>query len=132
MGERIESRMKLYKPGPGGHFILLDWPHEFPWPAFGEPDYVEGHCGRSNGRPLLPWPERGSSGHGQVKLVSDVSMLYWFVVIAEPGKSYRFYVNGKLYRQVLAPGGVPKETEKAVTTVSSAQYNIPLYGLRWP
>jgi hypothetical protein len=37
-------------------------------------------------------------------------------------------VNGKLYKQVLAPGGVPKEAEKAVTTVSSAPYNIPLYG----
>jgi hypothetical protein len=35
-------------------------------------------------------------------------------------------------RQVLAPGSVPKESEKAVTTVLSAPYNIPLYELRWP
>ena len=41
-------------------------------------------------------------------------MLNWFTVTAEriPGKSYRWYVNGKLYKQVLAPGGVPKEAEK--------------------
>jgi hypothetical protein len=25
-GERIQSRMKLYKPGPGGHFLPLGWP----------------------------------------------------------------------------------------------------------
>ena len=76
----------------------------------------------------------GWSGHGQVRLQSDVSMLDWFVVTAEriPGKSYRWYVNGKLYKQVLAPGGVPKEEEKAVTTVLSAPYNIPLYELRRP
>ena len=76
----------------------------------------------------------GWSGHGQVRLQSDVSMLDWFVVTAEriPGKSYRWYVNGKLYKQVLAPGGVPKEEEKAVTTVLSAPYNISLYELRWP
>jgi hypothetical protein len=41
-------------------------------------------------------------------------------------------VNGKLYKQVLALGGVPKEEEKAVTTVLSAPYNIPLNELRWP
>jgi hypothetical protein len=51
---------------------------------------------------------------GQVRLQSDVSTLDWFVVTAEriPGKSYGWYVNGKLYKQVLAPGGVPKEEEK--------------------
>jgi hypothetical protein len=40
----------------------------------------------------------GWSGHGQVRLQSDVSMLDWFVVTAEriPGKSYRWYVNGKI------------------------------------
>jgi hypothetical protein len=76
----------------------------------------------------------GSSGQGQVRLQSDVTMLDWFVVTAEriPGKSYRWYVNGKLYKQVRAPGGVPKAEEKAVTTVLSAPYNIPLYELRWP
>jgi hypothetical protein len=51
---------------------------------------------------------------------------------AHPGKSYRWYVNGKLYKQVLAPGGVPKADENAVTTVLSAPYNIPLYELQWP
>jgi hypothetical protein len=40
-------------------------------------------------------------------------------------------VNGKLYKQVLAPGGVPKEEEKAVTTVLNSPYSIPLYELRW-
>jgi hypothetical protein len=61
-------------------------------------------------------------------------MLDWFVVTAEriPGKSYRSYVNGKLYKQVLAPGGVPKESERAVITVLNSPYNIPLYELRWP
>lgn len=44
-------------------------------------------------------------------------MLDWFVITAEriPGKNYRSYMNGKLYKQVLAPGGVRKESEKAVT-----------------
>jgi hypothetical protein len=43
-----------------------------------------------------------------------VSTLDWFVVTAEriPGKSYGWYVNGKLYKQVQAPGGVPKEEEE--------------------
>jgi hypothetical protein len=41
-------------------------------------------------------------------------MLNWFTVTAEriPGKSYRWYVNGKLYKQVLAPGGVPTEPRR--------------------
>jgi hypothetical protein len=44
-------------------------------------------------------------------------MLDWLVITAEriPGKNYRWYMNGKLYKQVLAPGGVRKESEKAVT-----------------
>jgi hypothetical protein len=56
----------------------------------------------------------GWSGHGQVRLQSDVSMLDWFVVTAEciPGKGCHWDVNGKLYKQVLAPGGVPKGEEK--------------------
>jgi hypothetical protein len=56
----------------------------------------------------------GWSGHGQVRLQSDVSMLDWFVVTAEciPGKGCHWDVNGKLYKQVLAPGGVPKEEKK--------------------
>jgi hypothetical protein len=50
------------------------------------------------------------SGQGQVELVSDVNANQWFVLTAEriPGKSYRWYVNGKLYKQVLAPGLTPK------------------------
>jgi hypothetical protein len=45
-----------------------------------------------------------------VELVSDVNANQWFVLTAEciPGKSYRWYVNGKLYKQVLAPGLAPK------------------------
>jgi hypothetical protein len=127
---------EVYKPGPGGHFVPLGWPRQNSnWPAFGEPDYVEVDTG---GSPTVGgWfhvQNGGSSGQGQVRLQSDVSMLDWFTVTAEriPGKSYRWYVNGKLYKQVLAPGGVPKDSEKAVTTVLSAPYNIPLYELRWP
>jgi hypothetical protein len=47
----------------------------------------------------------GSGGQGQVELVSDVNANQWFVITAEriPGKSYRWYVKGKLYKQVLAP-----------------------------
>jgi hypothetical protein len=61
----------------------------------------------------------GSSGQGQVELVSDVNANQWFVVTAErvPGKSYRWYVNGKLYKQVLAPGLTPKPEEAGVTKV---------------
>jgi hypothetical protein len=135
-GERIQMRAKLYKPGPGGHFVPLGWPRlNSNWPANGEPDYVEVDTG---GSPTVGgWfhvQNGGSSGQGQVRLQSDVSMLDWFTVTAErvPGKSYRWYVNGKLYKQILAPGGVPKAEEKAVTTVLNAPYNIPLYELRWP
>jgi hypothetical protein len=48
---------------------------------------------------------RWISGQGQVRLESDVSMLEWFLVTAErvPGKSSPWYVNGKPYKQVLAP-----------------------------
>jgi hypothetical protein len=44
----------------------------------------------------------GSSGQGQVELVSYVNANQWFVITAEciPGKSYRWYVNGRLYKQV--------------------------------
>jgi hypothetical protein len=74
----------------------------------------------------------GWSGHGQVRLQSDVSMLDWFVVTAEriPGKSYRWYVNGSSTSKSWLPEACRRK--KTVTTVSSAPYNIPLYGLRWP
>ena len=42
------------------------------------------------------------------------------------------HVNGKLYKQVLAPGGMPKDSEKAVTTVFSAPTIIRCTELRWP
>ena len=53
----------------------------------------------------------GAHGEGQVKLVSDVSLLDWTVVTTErvPGKSYRWYVNGKLLKQVLGAGSRPPE-----------------------
>jgi hypothetical protein len=135
-GERIQIRAKLHKPGPGGHFVPLGWPRcNSDWPANGEPDYIERD---TEGAPTVAgWfhvQNGGSSGQGQVRLSSDVSMLDWFVVTAErvPGKSYRWYVNDKLCKQVLAPGLVPTEAEKAVATVLKAPYNIPLYELRWP
>jgi hypothetical protein len=49
-----------------------------------------------------------------------------------PGKTYRWYVNGKLYKQVLAPGLSPSAVEKDVTTALQAPCNFPLYELRWP
>ena len=49
-----------------------------------------------------------------------------------PGKSYRWYVNGKLYKQVLAPGLTPKAEEAAVTKVLASPYTVPLDYLRWP
>jgi len=41
-------------------------------------------------------------------------MIDWFVITAEriPGKNYRWYVNGKLYKQVLAPGGFAKNQRR--------------------
>ena len=55
-------------------------------------------------KPVVHVQNGGWSGHGK-RPQFDVSMLDWFVVTAEriPGKSYRWYVNGKLYKQVLAP-----------------------------
>jgi hypothetical protein len=41
-------------------------------------------------------------------------------------------VNGKLYKQVLAPGGFPKPEDQAVTTVLKSPYIVPLDYLRWP
>jgi hypothetical protein len=69
-----------------------------------------------------------------VELVSDVNANQWFVITAEriPGKSYRWYVNGKLYKQVLAPGLTPKTEEAGVTKVLSSPYTVPLDYLRWP
>lgn len=136
-GERIEIRCKLHKPGPGGHFVPLGWPRRnSDWPKNGEPDYIEiGTGGAPKVGGYFHVQNGGSSGEGQVKLSSDVSALDWFVVTAEriPDKSYRWYVNGVLVEQVLAPGGVAKtEEEEAVTTVLKAPYNIPLYELRWP
>jgi hypothetical protein len=135
-GRADRDARKLDKTGPGGHFVPLGWPRRNEdWPKNGEPDYVE--IGTDGSPTVGGWfhvQNGGSSGQGQSKLVSDVSMLDWFTVTAEriPGKSYRWYVNGKLYRQLLAPGGVPKEEERAVTTVLNSPYNLPLYELRWP
>jgi hypothetical protein len=49
-------------------------------------------------------------------------MLDWFVITAEriPGKNYRWYMNGNLYKQVLAPGGVRKESRRPSRTVLSS------------
>jgi hypothetical protein len=133
-GERSQIRCKLYKPGPGGHFVPLGWPRlNSNWPAYGEPDMIEID---TDGSPTVGgWfhvENGGSSGEGQVKLASTVSLLDCVVVTAEriPGKSYRWYVNDKLCKQVLAPGLVPAEADSAVTTVLSKPYNIPLHELR--
>jgi hypothetical protein len=69
-----------------------------------------------------------------VELVSDVNANQWFVITAEriPGKRYRWYVNGKLYKQVLAPGLTPKAEEAGVTKVLASPYTVPLDYLRWP
>ena len=137
-GERIQGRFKLLKPGPGGHFVPLGWPRRnSDWPKFGEPDYVE--VGTDGSPKVAGWfhvQNGGSTGQGQVKLESDVSMLDWFTVTAErePGKRYRWYVNGKLYRQVLSPrhANLMKPEEESRTTILKDPYDIPLYELRWP
>jgi hypothetical protein len=135
-GERVQMRCKLAKPGPGGHFVPLGWPRRnSDWPAFGKPDYVETGIDGSptvSGWFHVQWAKSGPDG--QVRLQSDVSMLDWFVVTAErePGKRYRWHVNGKLYKQVLSPkhANLMKPEEKSVTTVLASQYDIPLYELR--
>ena len=67
-GERIQSRMKLLKPGPGGHLVPLGWPRlNSNWPAYGEPDYVE--TGTDGSPVVAGWfhvQNGGSSGQGQV------------------------------------------------------------------
>jgi hypothetical protein len=75
-----------------------------------------------------------SSGQGQVELVSDLNANQWFVITAKriPGKSYRWYVNGKLNKQVLAPGLTPKPEDAGVTKVLASPYTVPLDYLRWP
>jgi hypothetical protein len=63
----------------------------------------------------------------------DVNANQWFVITAaHSGESYRWYVNGKLYKQVLAPGLTPKSEEAGVTKVLSSPYTVPLDYLRWP
>ena len=107
-GERIQMRAKVVQTGPGGHFVPFGWPpNNADWPQDGEPDYVE-FDPNSSSNSVRGWfhvQNGGSSGQGQVELVSDVNANQWFVVTAEriPGRSYRWYVNGKLYKQVLAP-----------------------------
>jgi hypothetical protein len=51
---------------------------------------------------------------------------------AHSRQSYRWYVNGKLYKQVLAPGLTPKPEEAGVTKVLVSPYTVPLDYLRWP
>jgi hypothetical protein len=136
-GERIQMRARVVKTGPGAHFVPLGWPpNNADWPQDGEPDYVEfDPNGSSNTvRGWLHVQNGGSSGQGQVELVSDVNANQWFVITAEriPGKSYRWYVNGKLYKQVLAPGLTPKPEEAGVTKVLASPYTVPLDYLRWP
>jgi hypothetical protein len=89
--------------------VLLDWPpNNADWPQAGEPDCVEfdPNVSTNTVRGWLHVQNGGSSGQGQVELVSDVNANQWFVLTAEriPGKTYRWYVNGKLYKQVLARG----------------------------
>jgi hypothetical protein len=117
--------------------VPLGWPpNNADWPQDGEPDYVEFDPNSSTNtvRGWLHVQNGGSSGQGQVELLSDVNANQWFVLTAErmPGKSYRWYVNGKLYKQVLAPGLAPKAEEAAVTKVLASPYTVPLDYLRGP
>ena len=119
------------------HFVPLGWPpNNADWPQDGQPDYVEFDPNSSTNtvRGWLHVQNGGSSGQGQLQLVSDVNANQWFVITAEriPGKSYRWYVNGKLYKQVLAPGLSPKPEEAGITKVLASPYTVPLDYLRWP
>jgi hypothetical protein len=69
-----------------------------------------------------------------VELFSDVNANQWFVITGEriSGKSYRWYVNGKLYRQVLAPDLTPKPEEAGVAKVLASPYTVPMDHFRWP
>jgi hypothetical protein len=51
---------------------------------------------------------------------------------AHSRQSYRWYVNGKLYKQVLAPGRTPNLVEAAATKVLSSPYTVSLDYLCWP
>jgi hypothetical protein len=79
----------------------LGWPpNNADGPQEREPDYVEfdPNSASSTVSGWLHVQNGGSSGQGQVRLVSDVNANQWFVITAEriPGKSHRWYVNGKL------------------------------------
>jgi hypothetical protein len=41
-------------------------------------------------------------------------------------------VNGKLYKQLLAPGLTPQPEEVGVTKVLASPYSVPLDYLSWP
>src|SRR5215216_2521243 len=119
------------------HFMPLGWPpNNADWPQDGEPDYVEfdPNSGTNAVRGWFHIQNGGSSGQGQVEPVTDVNANQWFVVTAKriPGKNYRWYVNGKLYKQVLAPRLTPKPEEADATNVLASPYTVPLDYLRWP
>jgi len=50
---------------------------------------------------------------------------------AHPRQELPLVPNGKLYKQVLAPGLTPKPEEAGVTKVLASPYTVPLDYLRW-
>ena len=70
----------------------------------------------AEGGRLVPRPER-QVGSGRSGSPSAPTCRCWTgsssPPSAVPGKSYRWYVNGKLYKQVLAPGLTPTSAEKS-------------------
>jgi hypothetical protein len=130
-------RARVVKTGPGAHFVPLGSPpNNADWPQDGEPDYVEfDPNGATNTvRGWLHVQNGGSSGQGQVELVSDVNANQWFVVTAEriPGKSYRWYVNGEALQAGVSARAGTDGREAAVKKVLAAPYTVPLDYLRWP
>lgn len=135
-GERIQVCFKLEQQADG-HYVPLGWViNDGDWPAWGEPDYIEIDTG--NNPTIGGWfhvENGGENGEGQVELKSDVRAGDGFHVVTHeriPGKSYRWFVDGKLYKVILPPGGRAASGEESVTTVLSGNYNIPKHALRWP
>jgi hypothetical protein len=136
-GRLSPAHLAIAEPESVGGVVPLGWPaNNADWPVDGEPAYIEIHpnSGSTAARSWFHVQNGGSERPRAAGARQRCEREQWFVVTAEriPGNSYRWCLNGKLYKQILGPGLTPKPEEAAVTKVLSSPYNVPLDYLRWP
>jgi len=129
---RYSERVKLVQQDQG-HHVLLGWPAvDSDWPTkSGEPDHYE--YDTFNNPTINGWLHVIGATTGQdhqVQLSSDVKAYDAFHVVTVEqvaGKSYRRYIDGKLYNVVLSPGQTLTAADNAAPyhTVLPSGYSVP-------